>query len=363
MLGALALIGGLVVGNKLKINNESLLGAGLLATVGIPVIGVAPLCFGLGIGVSTLVKNIVTEKYTEKRKELELELEKDINDLLDKEASEIHEEAAQAAKDGFWCFTSTLAFTALPLQLLGLVKGLSGLLMSISIISLVLKGWMYITSNPTKTLTNLLLVALVSGIALTCITNIASGGVLTYFLALISIPSMIIKSKLSTNKDTSNKEKVFSLDSFLYGGNTSVGIVGAAIVLGQTVLWGSGKDVLGTIFNGDYSVLLDPTRLGLLAIILAYLFVKGNSNSLDKNITEAQVSYETKSNKWSKLYTETINNTIKLSSIAYLLLTFNPILVLGLITGGLIINTLDNNNIIRNISIPVLLLVGVLTGF
>lgn len=350
LLEAVALIGGLVAGSKLNISNELLLGGSLLASVIAPSIGTAGLLLTLGLGVSTIVKNIVKDKYTEKKEEIELNIDCNISE------EEKEEVAVESAKSGFWCFTSTLAFNSIPLQLLSLIKGLSTLLMPISIITLVIKGWTYITDNPSKAIKGITLTALVSVMAFYCITNLSTGGVFTYFLALISIPSLILKKKQNNSSTINNtEESINNVDSFLYGGNTNnTSVIGTSIVLGQTILWGSGKDVLGTVVNNDISVLLDPYRFTILLVIISYLFILGNTSYINKTIEKSKKQAHT---------LPLINTLIKLVSIIYCLITFNPLLITGLVSAGLIINLIDNNNYVRNISIPLLLIIGILTGF
>jgi hypothetical protein len=378
LLESISLVGGLIAGTKLNISNELLLGGSLLASVIVPSVGTAGLLLTLGLGVSTIVKNIVKEKYINRINEIKetskdlvnsdvedslytsIEDQQYINNLkiegfedsliLNKE--ELHKEGLEGAKKGFWCFTSTLAFNTIPFQLLSLIKGLSTILMPISIITLVIKGWVYINTNPTKAIKALSLTIFVSIIAFFCLTNISSGGVFTYFLSIISIPSLLIKNKQNTPTFNNNKETINNIDSFLYGGVTNnTSIIGTALVLAQTILWGSGKDVLGTVINNDISVLLDPYRFLILITIIAYLTVLGNTSFIN-NVVKQKTSNTTN-----------INTFIKLISLIYCLFTFNPLIIIFLITSGLFINTLDNNNFIRNISIPLLLIIGVLTNF
>lgn len=418
LLEALALGAGLWGGTKLNISNETVVGVGLLGAALVPLAGPATLLFGLGVGVTSIVSNIVKDKYKEKKEELKEES----SDIYTEE--EIEEISTNAAHDGLWCFTSTLCFNAIPLQLLALIKGLGSLLLPISIITLVVKGWVYITENPSKALVSIALTAIVASIAFFCLSNFSSGGVFTYFLALVSIPSIFInknnKKETTTPKKPSrglsnsnivrdpksiwngveipfakedalykdssinelsptldnlegvmlintrgtsstriNNEQVFSMNSFLYGGSTnSTGIITAALILGQSILWGSGKDVLGTVFNGDVSVLLDPYRLSILVAVIGFLSLLEKSNYIE-SIIKKENTKNTNNNNITKL----LNLVLKLISVGYCLITFNPLLVLGLILLGLAINKLDNNNYVKNISIPLLLIIGVLTSF
>jgi hypothetical protein len=370
LTAALALGAGLFIGSKLSISNETVVGVGLLGAALAPLAGPATLLFGLGVGVTSIVSNIIKDKYKEKKEELIKEndinnINKDNVDTTDTAPlyteEEIEEISTKAAQEGFWCFTSTLSFNTIPLQLLGLVKGLGSLLLPVSIITLVVKGWKHITDNPSKAAKSIALGGLVGGMALYCLTNFSTGGVFTYFLALISIPSLILKNKnneTSNNTGSTASESVIGLNSFLYGGSTnSTGIITTALVLGQTILWGSGKDILGTIINGDSSVLLDPYRFGILAAIIGFLCVLGRSNYIESIINKENI--KNSNNYLAKL----ISFVLKLISVGYCIFTFSAPLVLGLIILGIVINKLDNNNYVKNISIPLLLIVGVLTSF
>jgi hypothetical protein len=363
MLSLLTLSAGLILGTKLNISNETMLNVALLGTtVTASIMGAsiaAPIATSLlGLGVSTLIKNIITDKYTTKRKELEVQVQEQKVKISEES---IHAVASKAAVDGFWCLTSTLAFTAIPLQLLSLVKGLGALLAPISIITLVCKGWIYVTTNPITAIKNGLLVALVALIAYTCIGFAGSGGAFTYFLALVSIPSIFLnnkKEKEETTKET--EESIYNADAFLYGGSTnSASIIGTGIVLGQTILWGSGKDVLGTIVNGDASVLLDPLRLPILVIVVSFLALLSKTNFVN-NVVNSIKPNDT--NTYSKLYKNTLGWLLKGASLVYCLCAFNIFVVLGLVIAGLILNTIDNKTV-RNVSIPLLLIVGVFSGF
>lgn len=359
MLSLLALGTGLVLGTKLNISNETMLNVALLGTTVLGVtLGAAPVLGILGLGVSTLVKNIITDKYTIKRKELEVQIQEQKVKISEES---IHAVASKAAIDGFWCLTSTLAFTAIPLQLLSLVKGLGALLAPISIITLVCKGWIYVTTNPATAIKNSLLVALVSFIAYICIGFAGSGGAFTYFLALVSLPSIFLNNKKEKEKTTKKtEESIYNADAFLYGGSTnSASIIGTGIVLGQTILWGSGKDVLGTIVNGDASILLDPLRLPMLLIIVSFLALLGKTNFVSNVINSIKTN---NTSTYSKLYKNTLGWILKAASLVYCLCAFNIFVVLGLVIAGLVLNAIDNKTV-RNVSIPLLLIVGVLSGF
>lgn len=431
LLETLALGAGLFLGSKLNISNETVVGVGLLGAALAPLAGPATLLFGLGVGVTSIVSNIIKDKYKEKKEELIKEndinnINKDDVDTTDTTPlyteEEIEEISIKAARDGFWCFTSTLCFNTIPLQLLGLIKGLGSLLLPVSIITLVVKGWLYITENPTRALVSIILTTIVASVAFFCLTNFNSGGVFTYFLALVSIPSIFInknnKKNTTTKKSTKalsnnnivrdpnsiwygveipfanedtlygsssineqansldnledvmlintrgtnstriNNEQVLSMNNFLYGGSTnSSSIISTAIVLGQTVLWGSGKDVLGTIINGDASVLLDPYRFSILIALVGFLCLLGRSNYIESIIKKE--NNNNSNNYLSKL----ISLVLKLISVGYCMFTFSAPLVLILILLGLVINKLDNNNYVKNISIPLLLIVGIITSF
>jgi hypothetical protein len=361
MLSLLALGGGLVIGTKLNISNETMLNVALLGTtVAASVMGAsiaAPVATGLlGLGVATLVKNIITDKYRTKKKELEEQIQEQKVKISEES---IHAVASKAAIDGFWCLTSTLAFTAIPLQLLSLVKGLGALLAPISIVTLVCKAWIHVTTNPITAIKNSLLVGLVALIAYTCIGFAGSGGAFTYFLALVSIPSILLNNKKEEETSKETEETIYNADAFLYGGSTnSASIIGTGIVLGQTILWGSGKDVLGTIVNGDAAVLLDPLRLPILVIVVSFLALLGKTNFVANVIN----SMKPTTNNYSKLYKNTLGWLLKAASLVYCLCAFNIFVVLGLVIAGLILNAIDNKTV-RNISIPLLLIVGVLSGF
>lgn len=376
MLPLLGLAAGLYIGSKISINNETLLGVGLLTTATLPLLGPTSLCVGLGLGVAGIVRNIIREKYNNKKSELEkvvVEAQEDslyvgteyYNEIQELNNSGvinkkdyIHRESVKAAQDSWWCFTSTLTFTAIPLQLLTLVQGLSSLLMPISVITLIVKAYTYILDNPSKAARNAVLTSAVAFGAFTAITNVASGGMLTYFMALITIPSLLLNKKVDTNNtNKKDKENIYDPNNFLYGGSTNnTSIIGTAIVLGQTILWGSGKDVLGTIINGDASILLDPMRLSILGVVIGWLFLVGKSNYIQTITSKLN---NNKSNNNNNL----LENILKIISVIYCLINYSPLLVGGLIIGGLILNTLDKHNIVRNVSIPMLLIVGVLTSF
>lgn len=380
---SLGLASGLILGTKLPISNEVLLGGGLLLSALVPVVPPVVSLITLGVGVGVLVKNIIKERYKSSVEEYTNEYIKeefgvDV-DLSNEEErifytgssnpfsvpsnveEDIKERAANEARGGFWCFTSTMTFTALPLQLLGLLQGLSSLLMPVSLIGLVSKGYKYLLANKGKSLKALLIGAAIIVGAFSAINISTSGGALVYFLSLITLPSLLGRTKKNTSKGEVQDKFSELKDSFLYGGSTSsTNIIAAALVLGQTILWGSGKDILGTIVNSDTSILFDPIRFSLLILVIVFLLLWGET-SLDKFVNKLKITEDSKKSGGLNI-NKVLGVATTVGSVVFSLVTFNPLIVIGSLVCGMILNSIDSE-IVSNISIPLLLIVGVISGF
>ena len=140
----------------------------------------------------------------------------------------------------------------------------------------------------------------------------------------------------------------------MYGNSgATLPVIGGAIALLQTIIMGSGQDMLGTLINNDYSILLDPYRLTILAGVLGITTIFGTSllNKTDKL---------TNSNNFS-----TINTIAKISMIAtstvVIATQFNPLVGIAAVCAGITAKLLLQNNT-NKIAIATLLIVGSLTS-
>ena len=341
---------GLTAGSVFNVKLEIVVAGILLVGAFTPITSAATLVFSLGLGVASAVKNLVKKTFTSK-----VETVREENPTVDVET--VYEEAEEETKRTFWLFTSTACFSAFPLYLTTLISGLSGLLLPLSIVAIVWKGYMKAIKNPTKAIGWMIISSLIGGAAFLTISSGSTTAVLVYFLTLITIPSFFFKDKVDSSKDKSKaKERVFSLDSFLYA-NNSQGVILTALLLIQTVLWGSGKDALGTVVNGDLSIMFNPYRIAFTVIVLLFLFAyKIFFLRRDIDSVRNEVLNNKKEKKgWSFLFS--------LISLFISFSTFNPAVIAALLVLGLVINFLAQDvAIIRNVAVPALLLVGMFSG-
>jgi len=345
----LSLITGLGIGAYINIDMSLIISAGLILTIINPILSPLATCFALGLGVATTCKNVIRnafENHVNKTKATKSNL--DINNVA--------KEAATVATKEYKYFNSTMAFSALPLYLLHILQGLSGFLLPISIFALVLKTWIIITTDSKTAIKYSIIALLIASAAFITISSGSASSIFLYFLTLVSLPQALTKKpNTSTNLKNNTSHSTTPLKAVLYGENSSNTII-SAMLLVQTILWGSGKDVLGTIINGSTGALLDPYRLSMFIIILAfiYLFNKFKKEHVIKECKEDIINKK----KPSRLPGMLIN----LASLGFALVTVNPILVIGFALAGLILNALVDNNVIRSLVVHSLLLIGVTIG-
>lgn len=366
------LIGGCVgyVATKLNIKTEVILSVGLVAgaitsTLSLPVgLGI------LGACVVTGIKELLTTTATQTIKKEKTELEKieelfqnvtpnnvtDITRVLITEPPvQNTEEIKKEVKGTFISHLSTLIILAPVLVLLNTIPGLNTFIYPVSVITIVIAAWMSLTNNNTSTnVKNILGLGIVGSLALYTLLNISSGGSFLYFLALISIPSLLFKDKENNTNSTQDNSLFNIKNNFMYGNNSAtLPIIGGAIALLQTIIMGSGQDMLGTLINNDYSILLDPYRLTILTGVLGITAIFGTSLL---NKTENL----TKTNNFS-----VINNIAKISMIAtstvVIATQFNPLVGIAAVCAGITAKLLLQNNT-NKIAIATLLIVGSLTS-
>ena len=369
------LIGGCIgyVATKLDIKTEVILSVGLVAGA---ITSSLTLPVGLGIlgaCVVTGLKELLTTTATQTIKKEKTELEEieelfkdvapnnsitDITKLLITEPSlppkDNTEEIKKEVKGTFISHLSTLIILTPILILLNTITGLSTFIYPVSVITIVIAAWMSLTNNNTLTnIKNILGLGIVGCLALYTLLNVSSGGSFLYFLALISIPSLLFKNKKDNNRTQDNS--LFNIkNNFMYGNSSAtLPIIGGAIALLQTIIMGSGQDMLGTLINNDYSILLDPYRLTILAGVLGITTIFGTSllNKTDKL---------TNSNNFS-----TINTIAKISMIAtstvVIATQFNPLVGIAAVCAGITAKLLLQNNT-NKIAIDTLLIIGSLTS-
>jgi hypothetical protein len=341
----LGLLTGLIGGSVLPFNIETVIAGGMLLGVFGALNSPLGLCIGLGLGIASTVKSIVKTVFKSKVQEQVKQ-----GETVEQACNVAEEEATNK----FWLFTSTVTVSAFPLYLTTLISGLSGLLLPVSIFAIFLNAWRACVLNPTKTAVYTIVALLIGIGAFFTIGSGSSTAMLLYFLSLITIPSLFMKKKEVESEESSfSKEKVFTLDSFLYANNSN-GIILNALLLVQTILWGSGKDVLGTIFNGDLSFIFDPYRIAFLFVLICFLYVY-NLLFIDRDIkrTKDQI-LNNKPEKKGWTFLLTFFSTISA------LFTMNPLTVIGMVTLGFIINIIaQDNSLVRNISVPALLVIGI----
>ena len=144
--------------------------------------------------------------------------------------------------------------------------------MGISIVQILFWLYLDITQGHKKgTIRKLIGFLILNYLATTTVGNISKLAIFAYFTGLITVPSLLFnlkQTKKSPNGDFCN--------AFSYGMNYS-GPSYTGIVLAQTIMAGSAKDMLGTILNLSLSTALDPYRfiwalafIGLLGFFYYY---------------------------------------------------------------------------------------------
>lgn len=354
------------VASNLGIKTEVVLGAGLVIGA---ITGTLSLPVGLGImtacvvtGLKDLVSNTYQETIKTEKTELE-ELEELFNNFVPnnvdtekpKEKTEV--ETVKEIKGGFISHLSTLIIMAPILILLNTITGLSTFIYPVSVIVIVISAWLSFTKNNIITnIKNIAGLGIVGCLALYTLLNVSTGGSFMYFLSLISIPSLLIKYK---TKNTKQDTSLFNIkNNFMYGNNSAtLPIVGGAVALLQTIVMGSGQDMLGTLINGDASILLDPYRLSILATVIAITTIFGVSLlRKDKDIINSINSNDKPIiNKIAKL------GTI-IASTAVIATQFNPVVGIATVCAGITAKLLLKNNT-NKIAIASLLIIGGLTNF
>lgn len=343
LIGSLLL--GLIVGTYVPLNLSVIIVAGMILSIITPVLSPVICMFGMGLGVATTAKNIIETAFQNKTKEKVKTKE---------ERKEVAKEAARQARHEFDIFSSTMAFTALPIYLLNLIEGLSKFLLPISVLTIVIQAWTTVKKEPEK-IRSYGIVGLIILISAFIVINIGSpSSVFLYFLTLVSIPSSLKKQQSNVENNNTCSRTTTPLEAFLYGQGGNGSII-TAIVLLQTILWGSGKDTLGTIINGSGAMLLDPFRITTCVTVIIFL-LWFNTYRKEKEIKEYAKRY-VENKKRNRLLELAINAV----SLVFALTTVNPLLAVTMLLVGLIINAIVDTSVIRNFSVPALLLVGMLS--
>lgn len=362
----LGLLSGLVGGSVLPINLETIIGGMLLLGLVSPLNSALGLTVALGFGVAATVKNIVKTVYRKKVEEEVEEVERVIICGPSQEGKvdvnveeEIHEKAEEEARSNFWLFSSTLTFASFPLYIISLLGGLYTVLLPMSIAAIVWKAYVACNINPKKIAIYGLVVMLVGALAFLTI-NGGGATMLLYFMGLITIPSIFFnknKENKEKNKNkTKKRESIFSLDSLLYANNNDGGTILSALLLIQTILWSSGKDVLGTMINGDVGFMLDPYRIAFMVLVILFMFVYSYF-FLDRDIEN--VRKEIKENKFQK---KGVSFLIGLGSTIVSVFSFGLPTVLTFVGVGMLINWIaQDNDLVRSVSVPLLLVVGIMS--
>jgi len=338
-------LGGLVVGSIAKMSNEVILGGGLLSTI------LAPASPILGVGIAGLSIGALV-------KETVIKVINNTKSTITNSSKNVEKKYKENVNNTFLCLCSSLGLLSVPVILIGMIPGLNSLLMPLSIVIIVLTGYLTLTNNGIYNgIKNALAILILGVIAYLCVTTISSGGTFMYFLSLITIPSLFFKKKIKESGEISTATQIGS--SFLYGnigGNNSLigGILISAISVIQTILNGSAKDILGSILNNDTSVLLDSSRLGMFACIGIFLYIY-HSFFLKKEI---DFNFNNNNNNNNNM----LNIVITIISLIIALLNFNIIAIVALLCVGVLLNIIGIENI-NGKAISVLLIVGLLCGF
>lgn len=383
------------VANKLNIKTEIILGVGL--TIG-AITGTLTLPVGLGLlgacvvtGLKELVSNTYNESeeynnkatteledietiftngvknpapYTGPVNNTETSIERVLvtpyNESTGEEEVEVNSNTAtkknsvKEAKGSFISHISTLIILAPAVAILATIPALSTFILPVSLIGLSIAGWLSLTKNTLGTsIKNLAGVGIVGSLALYTLLNVGSGGSFLYFLALISIPSLLIKDEV---KEKVN-ESLFNLkNNFLYGNSgAQLPIIGGAVALLQTIVMGSGQDMLGTLINSDYSILLDPYRMTILCAVVGITAIFGAT--LLKNDEAFKKSIKDKDSKINKV----LKVALTVTSIGIIATQFNPVVGAFAVCAGMTAKLLLKNNT-NKIAIGALLIIGALTS-
>jgi len=347
VLGSLLL--GLLAGTYINIDMAVIICVGMITTIITPIVSPIITVGLLGVGIATTCKNVIKNAF-------EHHVNKTKASQVDININTVAEEAADAATKEYTYFSSTMAFSALPMYLLHVLQGLSEFLLPMSIFALVFKAWTIVTIDTKSAIKYGIIGLLIASAAFITISSGSASSVFLYFLTLVSLPQALSK-KSDSNPDleSTTSRTTMPLEAFLYGQSGNGAIITAMLLI-QTILWGSGKDVLGTIVNGHTSMLLDPYRVGMFIIILAfvYLFNKFRSEH-EINKCKQELVNNKKPNRL-------LGMLVNLASLGFALVTVNPLLLIVFTIGGLILNAFVDANTIRSMSVPMLLLLGVTIG-
>ena len=341
----LSLICGLGIGTFLPMDLSVIISAGMIASIITPVLSPIVTMGIMGIGVAVTAKNIIKTAFKNKAESFKIQ-------QPTAAPVQVAEVAAEAAKSEFKFFTSTMTFTAVPMMMLQAISSLYQFLLPVSVLALVVKSWMTITSSPAKALKYGFLGLLIAGAAFLTISSGSASSVFLYFLTLVSLPSALAKQK-PTESVINNS--TMPLEAFLYGqgGNGSI-ITGMVLV--QTILWGSGKDTLGTIVNGAGSLLLDPSRICIFGVVIAFmLWFTMSRQTVELEKLKANLINKKKEKRL-------LGVLVNLVSLGFALTAVNPFLAIGFTIVGLVLNALVDTSVIRSMSVPALLICGVMFG-
>jgi len=345
----LSLISGLGLGTYLPIDLSIIISVGMILSIISPILSPIVTTFGLGLGIAVTCKNVIKTAFNRKVSKVQ-------DQQPDTDLHTVGNQAAHHASEEFSYFSSTMAFTAFPMYLLSMIQGLYQFLLPVSILALVLKAWVLVTTDTKSAIKYGIIGVLIVAAAFFTISSGNASSVFLYFLTLVSLPQALSK-KQDSNPDLSDTHSRTSmpLEAFLYGQSGNGSII-TAMVLIQTILWGSGKDILGTIVNSGAGMLLDPHRIAIMCIVAAFVWWF-NTVQADNEIAKC-IKQLVSNKKPSRL----LGMLVNLVSLGFALVTVNPLVVLGMALAGLILNAFVDASKIRAIVVPALLACGVAVG-
>lgn len=350
----LSLICGLGVGSYLPVNMSVVITAGMILSIAMPIIGPVVSMFGIGLGVAVTAKNVIQTAFTKKTIICKEEIKHKKEDEIQNYKKEIAEVAAKETSKEYNSFATTVMWTALPMYLLNLIQGLATFLLPVSILAIVVKAWVKLHAEPEKAISYGLVALAVLASAFFTISTGSTSSVFLYFLTLVSIPSALKKE----DPDVEEAKEATSgtsmpLEAFLYGQGGNSSIITAMVML-QTILWGSGKDAIGTIVNGSPALALDPFRVTACIVVIIFLFLF-NIHRKEYVIAECVRNFTNKKAQKKKRF---INTALNAVSLVFSLSVANPFVVITMTIIGLIVNAFVKTSTIRNLAVPALLVIG-----
>jgi len=339
-----ALLIGLAAGLILPISFEHIIAVGMISSIINPHLTAVYAVAILGLGVSAFLKNYTKTAVNEEANKIKASTDQEYVKVINK------------VSDKYKQFILLLIGSGFCIGLLSQLTGLHTFLMPTSIIVILLNTISYLFNSKSEkgVIRNTIAVLIISVLAVIAVKQPTSGGVFTYFLSVISIPSMFIKNKTKTSNN-GVLERLNLKSAFLYGAGSNLLV--APIILNQTILMGSGKDALGTIINGDASIILDPNRIAIAFIVIIFALIY-NYMFFSKDILKAVNNH--KKNKKEK---RGISLLISILSLTIGVINLSLPIVLVMSIGGLIANIIvKDKQALRAAAVPALLLSGVFLG-